>query len=40
MDRGSGAAMVGAANQRLIEATHLPEALWHIVPADDKRAPG
>jgi polyphosphate kinase 2 len=26
-----------AAYQRMIEATHTPEAPWHIVPADDKR---
>jgi polyphosphate kinase len=26
-----------AAYQRMIEATHTPEASWHIVPADDKR---
>jgi polyphosphate kinase len=27
-----------AVYQRMIEATHTPEAPWHIVPADDKRA--
>jgi polyphosphate kinase len=26
-----------AAYQRMIEATHTPEAPWYIVPADDKR---
>ena len=26
-----------AAYQRMIKATHTPEAPWHIVPADDKR---
>ncbi len=26
-----------AAYQRMIEATHTPEAPWHIVPADNKR---
>jgi polyphosphate kinase len=26
-----------AAYRRMIEATHTPEAPWHIVPADDKR---
>ncbi|TMJ04880.1 MAG: polyphosphate kinase 2 [Alphaproteobacteria bacterium] len=26
-----------AAYQRMIEATHTPDAPWHIVPADDKR---
>jgi polyphosphate kinase 2 (PPK2 family) len=26
-----------AAYQRMIQATHTPEAPWHIVPADDKR---
>ena len=26
-----------AVYQRMIEATHTPEAPWHIVPADDKR---
>ena len=26
-----------AAYQRMIEATHTPEAPWHVVPADDKR---
>ncbi|MGE0154835.1 MAG: polyphosphate kinase 2 [Reyranellaceae bacterium] len=26
-----------AAYQRMISATHTPEAPWHIVPADDKR---
>ena len=26
-----------AAYQHMIEATHTPEAPWHIVPADDKR---
>jgi polyphosphate kinase 2 (PPK2 family) len=26
-----------AAYHRMIEATHTPEAPWHIVPADDKR---
>ena len=26
-----------SAYQRMIEATHRPEAPWHIVPADDKR---
>jgi hypothetical protein len=26
-----------AAYQRMIEATHTPEAPWHIVPTDDKR---
>ena len=26
-----------AAYQRMIKATHRPEAPWHIVPADDKR---
>jgi polyphosphate kinase len=26
-----------AAYQRMLEATHTPEAPWHVVPADDKR---
>jgi polyphosphate kinase len=26
-----------AAYQRMIQATHTPEAPWYIVPADDKR---
>ena len=26
-----------AAYQRMIKATHTPEAPWYIVPADDKR---
>jgi len=26
-----------AAYQRMIEATHTPEAPWHIVPVEDKR---
>ena len=26
-----------AAYQRMIEATHTPEAPWYIIPADDKR---
>jgi hypothetical protein len=26
-----------AAYQRMIEATHTPEAPWYIVPADDQR---
>jgi polyphosphate kinase 2 (PPK2 family) len=26
-----------AAYKRMIEATHTPDAPWHIVPADDKR---
>ena len=26
-----------AAYQRMIKATHTPEAPWHIVPAEDKR---
>ncbi len=39
MDTESSAALVGytAAYQRMIEATHTPEAPWYIVPADDKR---
>jgi polyphosphate kinase len=26
-----------AAHQPMIEANRMPEALWHIVPADDRR---
>ena len=29
-----------APNQRIIEATHTPEAAWNIVAADDKRRAG